>query len=356
MVCFALVRLVQGESVDYKEFIDLMAGNGAIVREINNNTIWKQKQYRLFTHDALDECLKGKRVVFLGDSTMTEVFNSIGLHLGHYDSDEGNLIKNVLFTINHARTPNFDIGFGYHRLHIKLNPNARNQTIIKPSISLSLQNRFIGHHDISDNKEGLKTFFHSSFRDELLCILGAPESLCRKPDIIVFNSIHHDIAANYTAAEYERYLHRVISLLQNVTSATDSAGPRNSPLLVWRDTLTSPKLRESSPLFGLFDKIARNVTSQKGVDYAETGLAYDIISKAVPELLHRMSADNFLHFGPISKFHFEMGNREGMIKKMGFPAGYEYQLMSMCTLATQILLNHMCPINAAVNKENHVSI
>ena len=218
--------LVNGREVDYSkipkidgvleldkngECIPKLACYGTDITTIPymvNHVSWTfMQKYELYDSRKLRYCLKGKRVVLLGDSTMGETFHDFSIVLsgiGKVRSDLDEYIYQAAIKSEKEREfwtyplPN-DVNLNYYCCR-------RNLTLEMTSSDIEIAYRFIGNPVLTRNDYGVKTLLDEGIQEELYCILGLLPG-CPVPDVVIINSGLHD--RYVSIEEFNRNLRKV---------------------------------------------------------------------------------------------------------------------------------------------------
>lgn len=158
------------------------------------------------------ECLSGRRLLLLGDSTMEESMHDLILMLSgkilQKDAIEGYMrsatrigwqpgASTSSWFMNVSESNDVSDGIRNEEemqpfnMKVAFEPHQRRMKADLPELNIHLSNRFTGHHILNDNLEGVRAFSHADFQSELRCLLGENDE-CPKPDLIIVNSGIHD--------------------------------------------------------------------------------------------------------------------------------------------------------------------
>ena len=186
--------LFRKENIDHSQLSDIPD-----IRNNNRSIISYIKQhYPSFQfYDTLKtrRCLAGKKLLFLGDSTMSETVDDLiillsGMNIDHdhdYEIHNHSLPQDALqtYVANVSKASYGTILKGrYHQsnyLQLSLSGNItveflsggrRTINVTCPSIDFDSKMRFIGHVNVKKNYLGIATLENDSFEKELKCLLG----------------------------------------------------------------------------------------------------------------------------------------------------------------------------------------
>lgn len=281
--------------------------------------------HKYFTTTMTRQCLKNKKVVLLGDSTMTETTHDLSILLSG--------VTNVsdIHAYMRAATRSHSTSLG-DSTQILLQPNHRKMTTYESSHNITLQHRFTGHHDITLDFGGIDTFFNSSFSDELRCLLGdigdgggggggggvggvGGRKKCTKPDILIINSGLHD---RISSQQYHEKMSQLAKLIRKT----------QIPRVLYKGSIYipphfhTPKDIKGSSLEA-YDVSAKYQFELYGMTYMNTSKLMQDIFCQLDANVNKYSPD-CLHYGAIAYYHDENLN------------------YAMMTYITQAILNHIC--------------
>ena len=218
-------------------------------------------------------CLHGKKLLFLGDSTMKETVVDIGGlllnistnssifqdYFGYVvpQSPEAFLFANDTKGMNRE----FSTDPNIHSIAISFVRNYRNMTISSKSLNATIRFRFTGHHVLHGNGLGLKTFFMKQFDEEFNCLLGLNPG-CPRPDVIVLNSGLHDIAGDMKVGEFKW---RLRGLLGRIHSQFKKFHKMRAKI-IWKSLFLDPSSRVYNQV-RLFDQAAFLITQEMDTIY-----------------------------------------------------------------------------------------
>jgi hypothetical protein len=268
--------------------------------------------YDWFSSHAARKCLGNKRLVFLGDSTMTEMTDDFAILLSGIGGDRHALDEYVhrsthVFRNNQAPTtlplPNGTI-VTYYNFH-------RNMTVNQSQDNIFIRHRFMGHYDIFDDNGGVETFTRAEIREELDCILGADATGCPKPDVVILNSGLHDKS---TLVDYAFMLNDVITKLKNLQIET----------ILWRGNLVSWHTASLLPDLLLFDRIAKELCKKHDIPVMDGLALFNSLEGLFPNSMEQFTKD-YIHYGSIARF-----------------AQFNLR-MTLSSMMTQETMRHLCP-------------
>jgi len=234
------------------------------------------------------KCLQGKFIVCLGDSTMTETVHDIiflltRLHLhsdlfrNYFDHCVTHFSSDPSFEVRVPNEVNFTLWKDKSRGH-------RNLTFSLPEYGIYIRHRFTGASSISNNGEGIPGVFKQEVIREFECLTGEPSSGCRKPDILIAKSGHHDITHCQASVEA---MPLMFGLLRNAKDR----GTR----VFWVSTLGTPipsKLEEMKYL----NAAARRYSTLYGITYIDAEIASDTFYS----VMKSQSRFQTVHYGAIA--------------------------------------------------------
>lgn len=303
---------------------DIFRDGGTFLYGLTADDAWKNAGYSLIGKQKLKECLTQKHIVLLGDSTMGEVFMDIGMLLAGI-GDNQHAMTTFASSLQTENSPH-SFFVGPNGIDTELRPTLRNVTMRYRPREITVTHRFTGHYEIWDNFLGVETYLHPNFLQEFMCLIGAEISGCNVPDIIVFNSGQHDIFNKDMTTE--KFGQLLTEILDAIVSET-----HGKVRIMWRSVLVMEK---SPPQLKAYDDEAYRIIQTHYPDvvrYVNISLAHDIFKRHVSDKMYSHSSnDDFLHIGTTAKYKF--------FRMANMP--YEQQVMTLSTLATQMLLNEIC--------------
>jgi hypothetical protein len=119
------------------------------------------KTQEFYDTDGTSSCLRNKRLVLLGDSTMIEFANDLAILLSGIASDSEALEK-YLF-----RTTRVSAGYAQYDLPNHVSEvyygNHRNMTIYSKQLNTHIRMRYIGHSNLNKEDMGLRTLLEKRY-------------------------------------------------------------------------------------------------------------------------------------------------------------------------------------------------
>ena len=119
------------------------------------------KSQQLFDTDATSECLKDKRLVLLGDSTMIELANDLAILLSGLAVDR-DALEQYLY-----RTTHVDENYAHYDLpnHVSEDyyGSHRNMTIHSKKSNTYIRMRYIGHSNLNKGDMGVKSLLEKRY-------------------------------------------------------------------------------------------------------------------------------------------------------------------------------------------------
>jgi len=312
---------------------------------------------RIFDSAATRNCLKGKRVVMLGDSTLTETMHDIEILLSGVAADSKQL-NDYVFQLTHRKgshkspeslvrpfldqppesSHNITSYFMYQHRHY-------NSSV--PGLNITLLHRFMGHWRLKDNWGGVHAFTHTFFQSGLRCLLGLdphlgpdePPRACPRPDIVLAATALHDLRPESEGMDLAAFT-AAMGFLGDLLKEAKLGGSR----VVWKGAYPVPHttdvaivdnephmqqyldmLRHSLPHL---DAAAKMQLESRGITFVE--LQHSLAS------VSRRTNDGH-HYGAINRMK-ALPDPQGVLD---YPRA-KYKSMAMSTAATQLLLNAMC--------------
>ena len=162
---------------------------------------------KLYDQKGLTSCLQDKTLCIYGDSLMEETIHDIMILLSGIGGDKKRIqsylqiaagsgahgkitldINNITIVMNEI------IGWNAHRTY----------RAFSPQINFTLRHNFTGHRDPSKNYGGIK---------DMIYILAREAKTLDGCDIIILNSVQHDIHRETKSKDYEHDLEVLLSLV-----------------------------------------------------------------------------------------------------------------------------------------------
>ena len=119
------------------------------------------KTQKLFDTVAVGECLKNKRILLLGDSTMIEFANDLSILLSGLASDS-KILEKYLYRTSHINGAHshFDL---MHHVTEDYFGNHHNMSISSENNHIHIISRYIGHYDIKKSNLGAMTLLEERY-------------------------------------------------------------------------------------------------------------------------------------------------------------------------------------------------
>jgi hypothetical protein len=129
-------------------------GNSKTISPIvSNEFIFKGEKNELID---ITKCLTKKRIVLLGDSTMTETLNSIVILLSKAKPEEVQKYFHYMSLFQCCDSGEFN----FNNYNVLFHFIHRNMTVYSEKLSLTIRLRFIGHHILIHNSFGVATLLY----------------------------------------------------------------------------------------------------------------------------------------------------------------------------------------------------
>ena len=196
--------------------------------EVVPKDVIKSEQW--YDQERTKKCFSNKYVLLLGDSSLQETVEEL----------------NVLLN-GTAKYFGFVDGHEQHR----------NQIIQVNDIQSAIRFRWFGHRIIENNFGGVASMMDQRVSDELNCLLGlssysnSNSTYCRRPDIIIVQSSHHDV--NYDSA-YGDSLPDLMELLKRAKSKGSDVYWKGSGTFIGRSTkidMLNEYAAKAASIFGI---------------------------------------------------------------------------------------------------------
>jgi hypothetical protein len=234
-----------------------------------------------WSSSSTKECLRGKTVLFLGDSTMTESVEDLLLLLTGDVANVSAFAESVT-TVTGQKHMTWSSHLG--EVHANFLHTHRNLTITMPDDKIVLKHRFMGHVDLNDNMMGVTTFLDESVKSEIQGYLSA-----LRPDVIVVNSGLHNENATY----FEQYFPQVAR--ENVMPWLD-AGIR----VVWKSNMFYSSWGNENDMVKM-NLLAKDTLAGTGVEWVSVNDALDALQQFSD--ITFQDTPHFPHIGMIAKYH-----------------------------------------------------
>ncbi|MEW5306138.1 MAG: hypothetical protein WDW36_008627 [Sanguina aurantia] len=304
----------------------------------------------LFDSKRTLKCLKGKNVLFLGDSTLQEQVMDIAALLSELTYNETgfrSFVTTMATYIHGYTSPTYDLPLG-----VSLNFHSGNHSWGRDFIvrhaphNTTIRFRFTGHHKLDQNHEGISSFLNPDLLTEFACELAAlpsPLMKCNPLDALVCNSGQHDASSQVIPAGlhvpwFNMYLDSVLALLSPHQAASKlaeaaikspnkgGAKARATPFkVIWRGNTLCLGSAKGAILSDL-DQVARAKVSAVGIPFLETAA----VMRSTPGFPACCTHDG-IHIGS----HEYMKYNKRHNKPNEFTAS---------SLVTNMVLRSMCPM------------
>ena len=290
--------------------MEIAGYNKQILAPIINSTI-------LYDTDKTRKCLKDKYIVFLGDSSLTETVHDIIFLLTRLAVNDDLLAKYMKDCIGHRDKAFNDYEFKIPHdttAYVELHPlyGHRNLTYSLPDYNIYIRHRFTGGTRLVDNHDGVPGMLMANVIDEYRCLLGDPNTACRKPDIVIIKSGHHDIK-HYTEAV--EALSKLMLLL--------SHAKRRGTKVYWLSTTDLV----DTPVLEDLNSAARRYCTEYGIPYIDTNaparhFKHIFQGRPITTILYKEST---AHIGPIKFYNID-----------------QKDMLLLSNYMTQNVLRHIC--------------
>ena len=283
---------------------------------------------------ATRTCLQEhKNLLFLGDSSMVETIDDIVILLSGIGRN-ASILDHYLFESSqttHVPYPPYKRIDLPNNIMVEYFGGRRNLTITSNVLGLNIRFRFIGHHKLFQNYEGILTLFHPEFAAEFDCLLGG--NGCLRPSVIVLNSGLHDVRGHNNVTTFALHVDKLFAKLKE----------RPATRVIWKSNILTEEIVKKNPNLPVFDELARDIAQKRVVAYVNSTLAYEIVADSAPHLLRKSSNHSAPHTlrktsnrttsGTKDKFHRDKRHHRKL---------YGSHSLAMSGLATQLLLRQIC--------------
>jgi hypothetical protein len=281
---------------------------------------------------ATRSCLQQhKNLLFLGDSSMVETIDDIVILLSGIGRNASLLEPYLLESSQTTHVPHPP----YKRIDLQNNITVeyfggrRNITISSNVLGLNIRFRFIGHHKLFQNYQGITTLFHPEFTAEFDCLLGG--SGCLRPSVIVINSGLHDIRGHNNATTFALYVDKLFAKLKTLPATR----------VIWKSNILTEEIVKKNNNLPVFDEIAKNIALKRNVAYVNSTLAYEIVADSAPHLLRKSSSSSNRTTSTSGTKDKSSHNREKRSHHHR-KSSHGTHSLAMSSLATQLLLRQIC--------------
>ena len=178
------------DQIQLSDIPDIQINNGSIISYIHQ----KYPSFEIYDTQKTRRCLAGKKLLFLGDSTMSETVDDLvillsGMNIDRDRETHNDSLPHDAFTsyVANASNPSYGLlKFQSTYLHLSLSGNItvkflsagrRTMNVSCPSIDFESAMRFIGHVNLKKNYLGITTLENKEFEKELKCLLGENSSI-----------------------------------------------------------------------------------------------------------------------------------------------------------------------------------
>eukprot|EP00747_Dinoflagellata_sp_TGD_P154337 gnl/TRDRNA2_/TRDRNA2_177490_c3_seq9.p1 gnl/TRDRNA2_/TRDRNA2_177490_c3~~gnl/TRDRNA2_/TRDRNA2_177490_c3_seq9.p1 ORF type:complete len:392 (-),score=21.84 gnl/TRDRNA2_/TRDRNA2_177490_c3_seq9:192-1367(-) len=241
---------------------------------------------------SVKECLRGRTVLFLGDSNTAEIVMDLLLVLTGDVSNVNNFAASVT-KVSKPTTLTWSSHLGSVKAAFHHAPQGdRNFTISMPDDQITLKFRYIGHAHLSGKRMGIKTLLDPAVVSEIRRYISV-----LSPDTIVINSGQHDSQPYHDhvltppSQRVENFKTYFAEVLERHIKAWLKAGIK----VTWLGNMISPDVDD---VLSDLDNVTKNAlagTGAKWISIRDVVLSLpDIDLRDMPEAPH---------IGMIAKYH-----------------------------------------------------
>lgn len=254
---------------------DIQTNNGSIISYIQQH----YPTFQFYDTKKTRQCLSGKKLLFLGDSTMSETVDDLvillsGMNIDRSKSHPHDTLETYVANVSKASYGPLVNGKYHQSTYLRLSlagnvtveflsSGRRTINVSCSSIDFDSKMRFIGHDNLRKNYLGIATLENESFKKELKCLLGENTSTlsyynppnhwsCSPRTHLILNSGLHDV-------------HDWKKLSMNQQNGTDFGTSLrrflrhlsvNYPSLnvIWKSVMLMPSTMEQLPPLSTFDR------------------------------------------------------------------------------------------------------
>ena len=263
------------------------------------------------------KCFQNKYTVILGDSSLTETVHDIIYLLTRLAVNDDILSKYMKNCIGHRDKVfnNYEFKIPHDStatIQLDRDTGHRNLTYTLPDYNIYIRHRYTGGNTLYCSFDGVPGMLMANVIDEYRCLLGDPATACRKPDIVIIKSGHHDI----------KHYNETVEALPKLMSLLCQAKRRGTKVywLSTTDLVDTPVLED-------LNSAAKRYCTEYNIPYIDTNTPahhFKHIFQGQP-LTTLLFKESTAHIGPI---RFDDLKRKDML------------LLS--SYMTQYILRHIC--------------
>jgi len=257
--------ICQGKHLD-----DIPDYDGVIPAQFLKDTF--ASNYTLFDMNEIEKCFQNKKIVFFGDSTMTEFVLSMfyvltGIFRPEHQDDWGvycthtmakQLDKTYTDHFKFDGVPEFYVNIGVY--------GHRNFSLHMPAMNTQIYHRFNGGgNDINHNFGGIKQMLEH-MPEDFLCFLG--NDGCPVPDVIVYQSGHHDVGDWLGTIEQ---MPKLFKLLQDAK--------KRGAKVFWKSSSDNYGPSHRDVMIGAMNQAAELLSYEYDIEYINIDTARDMFGK-----------------------------------------------------------------------------
>lgn len=227
--------------------------------------------YSIFDKIAISQCFSNKRIAIFGDSTMTEfvlgMFSILtGIFRQQHKADWQTYMDHTMAKVlpqgytDHFKfdgIPEFTVVIGRY--------GHRNFSLHMPSIHSDIFHRFTGAgNDLNSNFGGVKEMM-KHMPPDFLCLIGVN---CPVPDVIIYQSGHHDV----------NDWHGTINELPKLFRLLQDAKNRGSRVY-WKSSSDNYRESHQDVRTGVMNQAAELFSYEYHINYINMDIARDMFAK-----------------------------------------------------------------------------
>ena len=253
-----------------KQLDDIPDYDGAVPVQFLKDTF--ASNYSLFDMKDTQKCFQNKKMVFFGDSTMTELLLSVFQLLTgifrpeHHDDWITYCTHTMVKQLDKTYTDHFKFE-GVPEFYVTIGIYGhRNFSLHMPAINAEVFHRFNGGgNDINHNFGGIKQMLEHMPKD-FLCFLGNDN--CPVPDIIVYQSGHHDVE------DWKGTIQQMPKMFKLLQEAKNRGAK-----VYWKSSSDNYREPHQELITGVMNQAAELLSYEYGLEYINIDIARDMFAK-----------------------------------------------------------------------------
>lgn len=230
----------------------------------SNNTLFDKKD--------IQKCFQNKKVVFFGDSTMTEITHALfyamtGIFRSEHHEEMNSYVRHTVQKVLHQE---FDEHFSFEGIpdfYVTVGIYGhRNFSLHVPALKTDIYCQFNGGGvDLNHNFGGIKEMVKTMPQD-FLCFLG--NGNCPVPDIIVYQSGHHDVN------DWRGTIEVMPKMFQLLSDAK-----KRGTKVYWKSSSDNYHEPHQDAIVNVINQAAELLSYDYGISYINIDIARDMFAK-----------------------------------------------------------------------------